>query len=148
MEFINKSDLSYLDRWGYVPFYVFIVLGVLALLNIFLIFIAISSSKKAVDRDFYRILTPVLAIVSIVAIAVTPYGHSISGIIDKQNIQTKFNVSEDQKYNGVEQGYKAIIEDRDNHIIREVIFGFEDSGEPFIYETGEVNKEFIESLKK
>lgn len=40
------------------------------------------------------------------------------------------------------------IKDAEAQTMREVTFGFKASGEPFIYEMGEVNKEFIENLKK
>lgn len=76
-------------------------------------------------------------------------------VAQEENIAKVFNVSDNQKYTRIspaEDGkfsdVKTFIKNSDEQVLREVTFGFKESGEPFIYENGEVDKDFITSLKK
>lgn len=88
------------------------------------------------------------------------WSHQVSDV-RSDNVMEKFNVSESDllnahNLNNLELPYEGgnfadfvtSVRDREKQSIHEVTFGFTDSGEPFIYENGTVDAEFIEGLKK
>lgn len=146
MDFIKHSDIGifdWLDNW--------VNLGIFAILVIICVAIFIFVIKGTEPAGVFFMLVgltfPMLGFM-------LGFVNEVK-IAQEENISKVFNVSDDQQYEQVsttESGkfsdVTTIIKNVDEQVMREVTFGFKESGEPFIYENGEVNKDFITSLKK
>lgn len=155
MEFTKPSDIGLFD--GFTEWYHFAIEAVIVVAVIAFIALIVRHSDFKETTDIF--IAAFFSLSVLLFTLVTPINLQGSAIIDarNENVSKVFNVPDDQKYEMLEDyrskddvfsDVKTTIKDADAQVMYEVTFGFKESGEPFIYETGEVNKEFIEKLKR
>jgi len=155
MDFTKPSDVGLFD--GFTEWYHFAIEAVIVVAVIAFIVLIVRHSDFKETTDIFIAVFFSLSV--LLFTLVTPINLQGSAIIDarNENISKVFNVADNQKYETLEENsskddvfadVKTTIKDTEAQKIYEVTFGFKESGEPFIYETGKVNKEFIENLKK
>lgn len=155
MDFKRPSDIGIFDgftewwHFGIEIILVILAVGLITLVIYFFDFKETASIPLAIFFIFIALTIVFLPIFTLQSFAKEDARN--------ENVSKVFNVSEDQKYEIIDDykskddvfaDVKTSIRDAEAQKMYEVTFGFKESGEPFIYETGDVNKDFIEGLKK
>lgn len=168
MDFTKFSDIGFFDGLQNLDAQVFIGVTVLAFGLVIFWVVREMGGFKAFKEPWVIALVAVSVVFSLIVawfVAHETYEREV-GDVRYENITKVFDVSDDNFEKVKVQNHmgrsvspepfkdgnfadlEATIKDRDSETLHKVTFGFEESGEPFIYETGEVSQEFIESLRK